>query len=583
MSTNKRTLRLYWEQMRLHKATLFISLLAIPCAALLIDTLLPYFLAQAVGGLTTHDQTYINQSLLWAGIVAGIGLGLNLLGFQMLLRHEANVRSGVANTTLKRLLEKDYTFFSNQKVGALTSRYIDFVRAHIHLQDIFVIRTLSFIVSVGAGLIIVALQAPLLSLLLLGLVAFLLIQVRVGLKIRKPYRHARKTMVGEINGHVADVLTNNFIVKTFATEKREEKTLAAENNKFRDIYVKDFTLMSIEGTLRLSTMVIAQIVAIAVAAGMVFAGELSLALAIFALTYLQRLASQLFTLGEMINGYDQAFLEAAPMTDILSKKTNVKDVQGAESLRVSTGELSLQKATFTHDDGEGDTLFRNFSLHIPAGQKVGLVGHSGSGKTTLTRLLLRFADLDSGSITIDGQDIAKVTQSSLREAISYVPQEPLLFHRTLRENVSYSKPNATDQEIRDAAQKAHALEFIDKLPDGLDTIVGERGVKLSGGQRQRIAIARAILKDAPILVLDEATSALDSESEKLIQASLGELMKGRTAIVIAHRLSTIQKMDRIVVLDEGKIIENGTHAELLKRKGTYAQLWAHQSGGFIED
>jgi ATP-binding cassette subfamily B protein len=212
-----------------------------------------------------------------------------------------------------------------------------------------------------------------------------------------------------------------------------------------------------------------------------------------------------------------------------------------------------------------------------------VVGHSGSGKTTLTRLLLRFSDIESGAIMIDGQDIGNVTQKSLRESIAYVPQEPMLFHRSLRENIAYGKPNATMKEITAAAEKANALEFIKKLPDGFETTVGERGVKLSGGQRQRIAIARAILKDAPILVLDEATSALDSDSEKLIQDALSKLMKGRTSIVVAHRLSTIAKLDRIIVLEDGQIAEQGSHDELLKQKGTYAKLWAHQSGGFIEE
>ena len=192
-------------------------------------------------------------------------------------------------------------------------------------------------------------------------------------------------------------------------------------------------------------------------------------------------------------------------------------------------------------------------------------------------------DIQEGVITIDEQDIAKVTQSSLRKAISYVPQEPMLFHRTLSENIRYGKLNATDAEVERAAKLAHAHEFIKDLPQGYETLVGERGVKLSGGQRQRVAIARAILKDAPILVLDEATSALDSESEKLIQDALGKLMKNRTSIVIAHRLSTIQKMDRIIVLDKGKITEEGSHKELLLKNGTYAKLWAHQSGGFIEE
>ena len=198
-------------------------------------------------------------------------------------------------------------------------------------------------------------------------------------------------------------------------------------------------------------------------------------------------------------------------------------------------------------------------------------------------MILRFLDINGGNLLIDGQDIREITQNSLRRAIAYVPQEPLLFHRSILENIAYGKAGATLDEVRQAAHKAYALEFIEALPDGFETIVGERGVKLSGGQRQRVAIARAILKDAPILVLDEATSALDSESEAAIQSALNELMKDRTTLVIAHRLSTIQRHDRIVVLENGKIIEDGSHAELLKRKGLYARLWSHQSGGFIDD
>ncbi len=235
------------------------------------------------------------------------------------------------------------------------------------------------------------------------------------------------------------------------------------------------------------------------------------------------------------------------------------------------------------DSDEKKPLFCGFNLAIASGEKVGLVGHSGGGKSSVTRLLLRFMDIQGGQILIDDQDISKITQDDLRGHIAYVPQEPLLFHRSIAENIAYGKPDAKKSEVEQAAKLAHAHEFIKDLPSGYDTLVGERGVKLSGGQRQRVAIARAMLKDAPILVLDEATSALDSESEKLIQDALWKLMEGRTAIVIAHRLSTIQRMDRIVVLEDGEIVEQGSHKELLEKDGVYARLWAHQSGGFLED
>jgi ATP-binding cassette, subfamily B, bacterial len=300
-----------------------------------------------------------------------------------------------------------------------------------------------------------------------------------------------------------------------------------------------------------------------------------------AITYTFTVARQLWEMNSIMRNYNRLMGDAHDMTEILGLTPDVVDTSKAP-LKVTNGEITFNTMTFTHG-GAKETLFENFNLTIKPGERVGLVGHSGSGKTTLTRLLLRFSNLDSGSINIDGQDIGKVAQKSLRENIAYVPQEPLLFHRTLRENIAYGKPGASDEEILHAAKLANAEEFITKLADGLDTMVGERGVKLSGGQRQRIIIARAILKDAPILVLDEATSALDSESEKLIQDALTKLMKGRTSIVVAHRLSTISKLDRIVVLDDGKIVEDGSHDTLLKKKGVYAKLWTHQSGGFIEE
>lgn len=299
------------------------------------------------------------------------------------------------------------------------------------------------------------------------------------------------------------------------------------------------------------------------------------------LTYTFNLIEEVWNVNSFLRDYYQIIGDSEEAMEILQQNVEITDTHN-DKLVVTNGGIIFQDVSFSHD-GADDTLFENFNLTIKPHERVGIVGVSGSGKTTLTKLLMRFSNIDHGTIAIDGTSIADVSQESLHHAISYVPQEPLLFHRTLAENISYSRPNATLDEIKAAARSANAIDFIEKLPDGFETLVGERGVKLSGGQRQRVAIARAILKDAPILVLDEATSALDSESEKLIQASLETLMKDRTSIVIAHRLSTIAKLDRIVVMDKGAIIETGTHASLLKNGGTYARLWGHQSGGFIEE
>jgi len=318
----------------------------------------------------------------------------------------------------------------------------------------------------------------------------------------------------------------------------------------------------------------------AVVSSMVF--NVNIATVFLILSYTGTIANNLFQFSNnSLRNYNRSFGDAADMVSILQQKPDIQDPDQPETPRISRGAIKFNNVTFTHAD-QDDALFNGLSASIKAGEKVGLVGYSGSGKTTFTRLLLRFNDINGGTITIDGQDISKLTQENLRRYITYVPQEPILFHRTLKENIGYGNPEASQQEIEAIAKLAHAHEFITALPHGYETLVGERGVKLSGGQRQRIAIARAMLKTAPILVLDEATSSLDSEGEALVQDALWKLMRGRTAIVVAHRLSTIQKMDRIIVLDDGAIVEQGSHKELLDQNGIYAKLWAHQSGGFIE-
>ncbi len=300
-------------------------------------------------------------------------------------------------------------------------------------------------------------------------------------------------------------------------------------------------------------------------------------------TYTYQLSMRFNYINSMMQRMNRAVGDAAEMTKILDEPRLVEDAPGAPGLVVRDGVIDFEDLTFRYPDAaENDYVFHYLSLHVPAGQRVGLVGHSGSGKTTLTKLLLRLSDVQQGHILVDGQDVSACTQQSLRRQIAYVPQEALLFHRSIRENISYGRPDATDAEIREAARLANAMEFIDRLPAGLETMVGERGVKLSGGQRQRVAIARAILADCPILVLDEATSALDSESEALVQDALKNLMAGRTSIVVAHRLSTVAALDRIVVLEEGKIVEDGTHAELSQAGGVYEGLWDRQSGAFLE-
>ena len=289
---------------------------------------------------------------------------------------------------------------------------------------------------------------------------------------------------------------------------------------------------------------------------------------------------RVWNLGKSIRHIYEALADAAEMVEILEMPHEVKDYPKAKSLAVSNSVIKFEDVTFKFNQTRA--VLNGLSMQIAPHEKIALVGPSGAGKSTITKLLMRFYDVESGKITIDGQSIAKVTQNSLRHAVAMVPQEPILFHRSLMDNIRYGRPDATDEEVFEAARRARCHDFIVELPEKYNTFVGERGIKLSGGERQRIAIARAILKDAPILVLDEATSSLDSESESLIQAALDELMKGKTTIVIAHRLSTIMRMDRIVVIDGGKVVDTGTHDQLLEKQGIYKKLWDIQAGGFIE-
>jgi ATP-binding cassette subfamily B protein len=385
-----------------------------------------------------------------------------------------------------------------------------------------------------------------------------------------------------MTAYFADAISNIAAVKAFAREKTELDKYQELIGEWRQVNMKEMKkVLLITGSfgMMMTIMNLCAFVAAIIATEYHVA---SIGIIYLIISYTLNVVSSLWEVSNTTRNYIRILGDAGPMISTLDEQIELEDTKNPEKSKIHDGHVKFDSIFFTHKDNS-QALFDNFSLDVKAGERIGLVGKSGSGKTSLTRLLLRFSDVDAGNITIDSQNITDISQDDLHRAIAYVPQEPMLFHRTLRENIAYGKADASEDEIIKVAEQANAMDFINNLPKGLDTAVGERGVKLSGGQRQRIAIARAMLKDAPILVLDEATSALDSENEKLIQDALWELMKGRTSIVIAHRLSTIARLDRIIVLDEGKIIEQGSHAELLANNKIYAKLWAHQSGGFIKE
>jgi ATP-binding cassette subfamily B protein len=490
----------------------------------------------------------------------------------------------LATRAFDTLSNQSMTFHSNRFGGSLVSQTQKFLSGYAMLMENLIYAVIPVAMTAVFTVVMLVETVPLFVVILVILLVIYVVAAYLMYKRVLPLNSDAAAAQNALSGELSDSITNIQAVKTYGREAYERGIFDAAN---RDVVRADSVRMR-SSTLRgaiTSTIivVIMMLVVVFITGGNAWFG-ISAGTLVMMFTYTYALTMQFNRINMMFQQINRGFGDAHDMTLVLDEPTLVADVEGASELKITRGNIDCDDLTFWYADAnEESKVFRDFSLHIPAGQRLGLVGRSGSGKTTLTTLLLRLSNLQAGSIRIDGQDISRVTQVSLRQQIAYVPQEPLLFHRTVSENIAYGCPGASEAAIREAAVKANALEFIEQLPQGFETITGERGVKLSGGQRQRVAIARAILANRPILVLDEATSALDSESERLIQEALRNLMEGRTAIVVAHRLSTIASLDRIIVLSEGSIVEDGTHAELVAAGGEYAYLWSRQTGAYLTD
>ena len=584
---DKEILRLFWQvsvpYRRRRNLAIFFTIVTIVISIFVG----PLVIAELLNIIQhNHLQTANN---LWTLIVLyGVSeLCSTVIGWRLVLylvwTFETALQRDLHSRCFSKLTNQTMFFHANKFGGSLVSQTNKLNGAVERFWDTIFWSILPLVISLAGSIIILSTLIWQYALFLFIFSIIFSIAVYFGSRPMAKLSEKEAKASNKVSGQLADMVSNILAVKSSGAESLEQKRFSKTVGSWRSA-----SLGTMRGFLKVSTVysTINTIIKIGAIAFAIYAAQhnlVSVASVYLIITYTGSVARELWNMNSIMRSYNRVIGDAHEMVEILKTPTTLVD-RSDKKLKIKRGGITMNQVTFTHDEGQGDTLFHNFSLNIQPGEKIGLVGSSGSGKTTLTKLLLRFADIDSGKITIDSQDIAEVTQSSLREQIAYVPQEPLLFHRSVRENIAYSRPDATDAEIEKAAKKAGAYDFIVKLQDGFDTLVGERGVKLSGGQRQRIAIARAILKDAPILVLDEATSALDSESEALIQKSLETLMKNRTSIVIAHRLSTIAKLDRIIVLENGRIVEDGSHDQLLaKKRGVYAKLWARQSGGFIEE
>lgn len=519
-------------------------------------------------------------------LFAGIWLSGELIwrvAFFCLNRADSRIMRNLYIEAMQQLAGKDIGFFHNNFAGSLTKKALGYGKSFENFMDTLCFNVMANVIPILFAAIILWRFSPWLVIALLGLMGVTMCFI-VPLTIRrKRLVNVREAASNSTAGYVADIIGNMDAVQAFAHEDFE---LSQHESNVKDYMSKALTSWDYHNNkidMGISPLyVLINVVGLAIA---ITFGKNASSLAVIFVTfsYYANVTRVLWEFNRTYRNIENAISEAGQFTELLIDPPILQEQADPIDLAITKGEIEFKDVDFAYDGNGDDPLFKHFNLRIAPGEKLALVGHSGGGKTTITKLLLRFVDVTRGELLVDGQNIAHGRLRDLRDSIAFVPQEPIMFHRSIRENIRYGKLGATDEEVIEAAKKANAHEFISKLPMGYETLVGERGVKLSGGQRQRIAIARALIKDAPILVLDEATSALDSESEKLIQEALWKLMDDHTAVVIAHRLSTIQRMDRIVVLDNGSIVEQGTHKELLAKNGTYAKLWKHQSGGFIEE
>lgn len=486
----------------------------------------------------------------------------------------SHARHDLEQFVFKKLLVKSYRFHALQSGAAVVSQANRFIQSFQYFHDVVFRDLLTIIVTFSMTLVIsFAFSWRIAVVILVWAIAYTFI---VAYAARKKFAQKQLSAAAgtKMTSYFTDVMSNMVTVKTFAREADEQRRYSAYSSKKMITGQQSWTWSAAVSALIGSMMAILNISVLSISFYRIQIGAMDIGTLILIQVFVVRLSLQLWQLGSIIRDIDKSFSDSGEMTQILIHEPEFTDPSGTHHKAITKGHISFSNVHFRYPDADNNhAIFKDLSLEIRAGEKVGIVGPSGSGKTTLARALLRLASISHGTITIDGHDINTIARSDIRNAIAYVPQEPILFNRSLLDNIRYGKPSASMEEVELAVKKARADVFIERLPDGYKTMIGERGFKLSRGQRQRIAIARAMLKQSPILILDEATSALDSASEKLIQKALDELTTNRTTIVIAHRLSTVQKLDTIVVLQGGKIVEKGSHEELVNKQGVYTNLW----------
>ena len=561
-----------------YKPYLGIMIFDLFCASMttVCELTLPMLVRKITNAATSKPMTLTLQLILTIG-----GLYILLRCIDAAAMYYMNSRGHIMGTKMETDMRRDmfnhlqklsFSYYNNAKVGVIMSRIthdlFDVTEFAHHCPEEFFI---AFIKIIGSFAILCSVNIPLTLMIFAIFPVMVIVMYRFNRRLKDAQKESRRR-IGELNATVEDSLLGIHVVKSFAGEEKEEKRFEKGNLSYFDIKARMYKLMgAFHGVSRLFDGIM-YILTVIVGSIFILKGKINAADLIAYLMYVTTLFASVRSILQFAEQFYRGITGIERFIEIMDTEPDIKDSQNAKELKCSGGEITFEDVTFTYGEGGRDVLSA-FSLKVKKGEQLAVVGPSGAGKTTLCALIPRFYEPKSGKILIDGTDIKDVTLRSLRSNIGVVEQDVYLFSGSVRDNIAYGKDGATDEEIKKAASLAGALDFIEELPNGFDTYVGERGVKLSGGQKQRIAIARVFLKDPPVLILDEATSALDNESERLVRDSLSRLAEGRTTVTIAHRLTTVKNCDRIIVLTENGVEEEGTHAELMTRGGIYADMY----------
>ncbi|PIR78378.1 MAG: hypothetical protein COU28_01860 [Candidatus Magasanikbacteria bacterium CG10_big_fil_rev_8_21_14_0_10_36_16] len=576
----KQTFKMYWQQSWKYK-WIFISMFLFLLIGDTFSILAPYWYKKFFDVLSSNPDVQILYNTLFIILAIKIlhWFFIRIMAF-LYIKFNTDCMKDLNDICFSEIHKHSFSFFNNNFVGSLVKKVGRFVQAFDRISDRIIWDLSPIIINVTLISVVLFSRNKFFALIILSWIFIFVLTSYFFSKFKLKYDFKRSQLDSKVGAFLADSFTNNTNVKLLVGYDRECKDFQQKTEDLRNIRKFSWDMSIWFDGAQWMLMIVLEIVMMFYAIKVWQTGNLTVGDFILIQSYLIIIFEKFFGFGRVIRDFYESLADAEEMTEIMNTPHDVQDVKNAKTLQVTEGKVEFVDVKFAYNKTR--QVIKKMNLIIKPNEKIALVGSSGAGKTTIIKLLLRQHDISGGKILIDGQSIVKVTQESLWQNVSLVPQDPILFHRSIIENIRYAKADATDEEVMEATKQANAHEFILGLVEGYNTLVGERGIKLSGGERQRVAIARAILKNSPILVLDEATSSLDSQSEKLIQDALDNLMKDKTVIIVAHRLSTIMHSDRILVIEHGGIVEQGSHKVLLKKKkGIYSNLWNIQVGGFL--